>query len=259
MIKIVFVDIDNTLYSWKTHKWDKKSISMLNKMQRNGTLIFISTSRPYPSLKEFGALEKLHPDGIITFNGGAISYKDKILYCYEYPKEIIESIIQIANKYKLSVELCGYNCRFMATKYNKYSNLYFKEFVDSIPEFQEYKDQKVVSLLLCCDKQYDEQILPLISEKCHYYRFGNYGVDIHYKPFYKGDAVAKVLEYLKMKPEDAAAFGDEQADVSMFKNVKYGIALGNSNQCVKDQAFYVTKPVWKHGVYKAIKHLKLHK
>lgn len=258
-VRVIFVDIDNTIYSWSKKRWDMKSISYLRKLSQKGIKIVISTSRPLKSAKEFGAIDLVKPDGVISFNGGAIIYGDELIYSFSYPKDKIVKIIEVANKYKLSVELCGLNSRFMTTKFNTYSNLYFKEFVDSIPPYEEYKDQPVISLLLCAPKDMDEVVKKEIGDDIHYIRFGNYGVDIHQIRFRKGDAVKKMLDYLQISRDDAAAFGDENADISMFENVKFGVALGNATDEVKNAAYYVTKPVHKHGVYKAIKKLKLDK
>lgn len=68
----------------------------------------------------------------------------------------------------------------------------------------------------------------------------------------KGETLRKLLGMLDISPEEAMAFGDAENDITMLKAVKYGIAMGNATDDVKEAAFDVTDTNEKDGVGKGI-------
>ena len=50
----------------------------------------------------------------------------------------------------------------------------------------------------------------------------------------------KLAERLGITPDEIAVFGDGENDLSMFRVVKYPIAMGNAMDTVKKEAFEVT-------------------
>ncbi|SKC11722.1 haloacid dehalogenase-like hydrolase [Sphingobacterium nematocida] len=53
------------------------------------------------------------------------------------------------------------------------------------------------------------------------------------------------------------AFGDGGNDIEMLKYVKYGVAMGNARQEVKDIAYHITGEVDEAGVVQALKYFNL--
>lgn len=56
----------------------------------------------------------------------------------------------------------------------------------------------------------------------------------------KAKGVRILCRHYGISPEEATAFGDGENDVGMLKAVKYGFAMGNASEYVKEQASYVT-------------------
>jgi hypothetical protein len=56
---------------------------------------------------------------------------------------------------------------------------------------------------------------------------------------------------------DSDDFGDDFGDIDMFKECKYGVALGNGKKEVKEIATFVTKTIDESGVAHALKHFKI--
>lgn len=78
-----------------------------------------------------------------------------------------------------------------------------------------------------------------------YYEFNAKGVD-------KASAVKKAFTSLSIHPDEMMAFGDGENDLSMLSYVKYGIAMGNAVQKLKDAAFDITDDNDHDGIAKAI-------
>jgi Cof subfamily protein (haloacid dehalogenase superfamily) len=60
--------------------------------------------------------------------------------------------------------------------------------------------------------------------------------------------ISKLPEFVDIKRENRMSFGDNYNDMELIKDAKYGIAVGNSVQALKDVAYAVTKPNKEHGV-----------
>lgn len=73
-------------------------------------------------------------------------------------------------------------------------------------------------------------------------------IEISDKDVSKGESLKWLLERLQIEPEECAAFGDGDNDVSMLQYAGIGIAVENASYLAKKSADYVTKPHFQDGV-----------
>jgi len=71
----------------------------------------------------------------------------------------------------------------------------------------------------------------------------------------KAQGVRILCSHYEISPEEAAAFGDGENDVGMLKAVKYGFAMGNAPENVKNKAAFVTLTNDEEGILDVIKKL----
>lgn len=64
--KAIFLDVDGTLISFKTHKIPQTTIDALNQVHNNGIKIIISTGRVATDL---GELDAIPYDAVVSLNG----------------------------------------------------------------------------------------------------------------------------------------------------------------------------------------------
>lgn len=62
------------------------------------------------------------------------------------------------------------------------------------------------------------------------------------------DIISFIREYLNLKPEETAAFGDGDNDIDLLKEAGIGIAMENASSKCKDAATFITKHHDKDGV-----------
>ena len=256
-IKIIFVDIDWTLidHSFKPFKYDKKSIKALKKAQKLGIKVFINTARPYHSVKQIKLFDLIKPDGMILSNGGVVIYNNEVLYTSDIKEEYFESICKTAIKNNLNLEgVRVYDC-FMIKELDDATKALFATYPEDIPPVEDYHHQKVIGINLFASKEYDEKFIKILPKDYVYFRYHDFGVDIAPSPHDKGEAIKIVLDKLNISKDHALAIGDDIVDISMFNNVKYGIAMGNAKEEVKIEASHITSHVNKHGVKKALKEI----
>ncbi len=256
-VKAIFVDIDWTLYDHKYKSFDFKSVKALHYLQTKGVKIIVVTSRPLHSAEQLGLFNVLKADGFAFMNGAYILLDDEEIYQYHFPKELLKVVVDKTIEHNLTMELSTKDDRFLIAEKNDYVDYLFSTYQESMPPVIKYDNQDVVTSLLFAPKEYDEILKKEYPKQVAFFRFDDYGVDIAVKKHSKGEAVKLVKEKLHLRDDECMAFGDDIADISMFKEVSYPIALANAKEEVKKEAIYVTKPVWKHGIYFALKKYRL--
>lgn len=86
---------------------------------------------------------------------------------------------------------------------------------------------------------------------------GSNNIEVTLKDATKGNALLKILDLLHSDTDSSMAFGDSENDLDMIRTVRYGIAMGNAQDIVKNAACYVAKTNNENGVAKALKELKV--
>ena len=210
--------------------------------------VFINTARPYHSVEQIKLLDYFVPDGMILCNGGLILYEDKVLYSSDIEVEVFERLSELALSNGLSLQGIRLHDSFMIAEENDAVRSLFTTFPEDMPPVEDYHNQKTVGICLFAPKEYDELFLNDIPKNYIYFRYHDFGVDVAPGPHDKGEAIKVVLDKLNIAKDNAMAIGDDIVDISMFNNVRYGVAMGNGKQEVIDSATHVAKHIDDHGV-----------
>ena len=256
-IRIVFTDIDCTIFdhSRPPSRFDKHSINELKRIQKKGIKVFLCTARPYHSLAEIKLLDLFQPDGMILANGGLVIVGDKVIYRTTMTSKLFEEVCEVALEYGANIEgIRTYDC-FLIKEADKAVHELFATYPEEIPPVEDYHNQDVYGLTLFAHKDLDQYIRPRLSQLLYYFRYHDYGVDVAEVPHVKGEGIKIVLDYLGISKENAMAIGDDLADISMFDEVRFGVAMGNAKDEVKDSSTHITKTVTKHGVKSILRKL----
>lgn len=253
-IKIVFFDIDHTLFDHKNGHFTSSSFKAMEKLHKKGVNFFLCTARPYRSMMWLGPFARFNFDGFICVNGGLINMNEKTIYADFINPDVVRKMIDFANKEKLTLEIMTDQDAYFATPVTNIALEFMKTWKETKPILKSYHDENVTSMLLFSTVDNEDF---LNSLPIYWHRFAKEGIDIYPHDLKKGKGIKIVLDKLGLNKENAMAFGDDLQDISMFLEVKYGIAMGNAKEEVKKSAYYVTKSIDKDGIYHAFKHFKL--
>ena len=83
--------------------------------------------------------------------------------------------------------------------------------------------------------------------------FGDNSGELSVPGVNKQYAIDKLIKHLDIPRENTYAYGDGLNDIDMLEYCKYGIAVGNSKEALKEIADEVTDDIAEDGIYNSMK------
>ena len=263
-IKAVFFDIDGTFLN------DRKRVSSstkkaISQMKEDGILVGLATGRGPGFVQPF--MDNLGLDFAVTYNGQYILTHDKVLYQNQLPKSTVYNLIRYATKHRREISLgtstglVGSNIISMGTsKFGQivsrivpksWAKLVERSFKSLIRRF---KPQSIETLKTIMRETEDiEEKFPHVKIT----RSSPYSADIISADQSKLKGIAHLGEVFGFELSEVMAFGDSENDLEMLSGVGIGVAMGNGEDELKDQATHVTDTNNQNGIAKALSHYGL--
>lgn len=256
MYKVIFFDVDGTLYSHVTHKVPESTIKSLNALREKGIKLIICTGRHISTLNrlDLGALQF---DGFITSNG-QICYdaEQNFLNGNSFDPVSLDFIITLFNKKEIPITLISENQVYLNFVNESADSLYSK-FGITLPPVKEYKGEPIYQASAEISIEDEDEFIAIMPSTCKLARWAECGTDIVTTDGGKGFGIKYFLKHLGFTKEDAMAFGDAQNDIEMFEEVGTSIAMGNGMEALKAKATYITSDIDDDGIEKALKYFNL--
>ena len=257
-IRIVFTDIDGTLFSHRTGRVPPSAIEAIQKLQAKGIKVFLCSGRNYYLIRKSGILDIIHPDGIVMMNGACVSIGGNTIYKYEIPKEVVNAIIKFSYRLKFGVTLIeeseghiNYIDDRVIEAHAKYGTRFPQPRKFPIPY-----DRPVYQIIAFCDAFDESLFLPHLTD-CKAARWDEYAVDIMPNDSDKAKGILATLEHFGWEAENAMSLGDHNNDIEMMQFTGISVAMGNAIPEVKEIADYVTDDIDEDGWGNAMKHFGL--
>lgn len=259
---IIFFDIDGTLIdlSRGINSPTEKTKEAIKLLREKGHFAIIASARAeMPNY--FKGMEF---DGFIGGNGSIIEFKGEIIREVVMSKEQVEELIDIFKTYKGQFNFKGKKDRWVSSL-NHPLMLKQMELFGGNPDDGRIVDWNVedikatkATVIFETEKQLNECADALPSEwEYDAYSDVNYRIDINMPGCTKGKGVRYLYEALGINYEDTMAFGDNLNDIDMLQNVKYGIAMGNATEKLKEIAYSITEDVTRDGIYEALSKMNI--
>lgn len=268
MIKAMFFDLDGTLLN-DEKKIQQSSKIVLNKCKKQGINICIATARP-PLLKKmlsFSEEEEQLFDGGVYCNGGCLKINNVREYMY-IPKEVVSKTIDTVKKYNgLNIALQMEN-EIHAFRYPLEDYAYDKwgiEKEESLTLEQAYVD-KSVKILIHYENIIDsvtrlpKELIEELYRYCEgkavmYVTDEEKVIQIINKDTNKKQSIEKIRRKLGIEKDEVAVFGNDVNDIEMLSAYKNSVAMGNSEEKVKEIANIITKGNNDDGIAYAIENI----
>ncbi len=243
-IKIVFTDIDGTLFSHRTSRVPPSAIEAIHRLQAKGIKVFFCSGRNYYLIRKTGLLNTVKPDGLITMNGSNAIIEGNIIYRYPIPSEVVDKMILFAKRLRFGLTLIEENEGHINMIDERVISAHEK-YGTRFPQprtFPDHYDRVVYQMIAFCDEFDESLFLPHLGN-CKSARWDEYAVDIMLQDSDKSKGILNALEYLHLEPKQAMCFGDGLNDIEMMQFVGISVCMGNGNSKTKEVADYVTDDI----------------
>ncbi|MEI3117168.1 MAG: HAD family hydrolase [Merdibacter sp.] len=283
-IRLIVTDMDGTLLNYEDHI-SKENKEALLAYQQNGTKVMLASGRGYLRLKPY--IDELH---LNEYGGLLIESNGTALYsCQKNERHIFEQMTQqeaiqlfsLLEPFQTEIQFY-----FDSGVYYYFPQelVTFKEIErkqrnlpDDYPwmggpwswvndtrngypdqkqiySLSEIKQEKINKVNLSHDEQTITRLLKeikkVLPEHYHMVRTCSRMLEISLKSVSKGNALRYYMKKMNISPDEVIAFGDGENDISMFKEIKYSVAMGNASDFVKRQASAITDTNENSGIAK---------
>lgn len=258
----IFFDIDGTIWDYKNYIPDSTA-KAIKKAQANGHRCFINTgrARAYVRNKE---LLSLGFDGIVSACGCMIEYDGRVILNHLVSREDAIKTMESVRRNRLKPILEGPDHLYLDIedfKGNLYVNKLVNEIGSSILRITDNWGNWQMNKLSCEFRDSD-------SDKCFRELSDIYTIMIHDdnnekvvemvpKGFDKGSGILAVCEYFNADPKDTMAFGDSVNDREMLETAGISVAMGRSDNIVKEICDYTTELLENDGIWRALEKYKI--
>lgn len=277
-MKLIFLDADGTLLQ-SNGIVPESAIIACQKAKQNGHLICLATGRQ--PIEIIGDLTKINYDACICGSGATVVIKDKIVYDNKIDFDEGKKLKKYFSTNHIPLILDTSSGLFA----KKDVVDYLKKNLNQICKGYSEEEKKNHSLSLVIeliqilnDKQFDDcpfnklsflnSPIPICEIENHfkdkydiisstYEPYGPNSGELTKKGITKANGIRIISDYYHIKKKDVISIGDNYNDLPMFEESSISVAMGNSNNDIKEKANYVTTNIDQDGIYNAFKYLKL--
>ncbi|MBO5389286.1 MAG: HAD family phosphatase [Lachnospiraceae bacterium] len=261
--KILILDIDGTLVNSKK-EITPETLKYLLKIQEQGHIVALASGRPYPGMKAFAKQLKLQEYGgyVLSFNGGkVISCKtEEVVFQKAIPNSYLKTIYDYAISNQLGMVTYKGDEVLTGTEidgYMEYEARLNSMVIHKVDDFLDAVDFDMTKCLLTAEpakaEVCEKELAELLSPGLNVFRSEPYFIEITTKGVDKAESVDKLVKAIGMKQEDTICCGDGFNDLTMVQYAGVGVAMGNAQQVVKDNADYITASCDEDGIVQVIK------
>lgn len=259
MIKLVVSDLDGTLLKNGAQRLDPSLFPLIMALKEKGVQFAAASGRQLHSLHQLFAPIRDHIY-YIAENGSLCIHNGTVLAKGEIPRRLGLELFQFSRSYPhcnclLSCESCAYT----DSKNDSFLHLMKQEIRSHIYVVEDLSQVEEIFLKISfCDFTDTETLFQhsyrRFSSQLKVFTAGPGWVDFAATGFNKGTALARLTDYLRIRPEECMAFGDEYNDKEMLQFAGISYAMAGGAKGIEKYASHVTDSV-EHVLRDLLDHL----
>lgn len=259
MIKLIVTDVDDTLVPESHMDLNPEYFEVIQKLQEKGVMFVAASGRQKTSVKK--VFEPIQDEiAYLADNGTDIKTKDfaKSMRFQEGDYEKLAKDLQaLDGRFEYMPSKPDWN--FVREGAEDFYNLIvgYGCQVKKVEDLTKLEDISKVSLYHPdgIPEEIEKRMQDLWSERMDVCIAGRVYLDFTNKGCNKGKGLEVLQEYYEITPEETVAFGNADNDISMIKRAKYGYAVGNASEGLKQAAYEVIGPMKEDAVLKKMKEI----
>ncbi len=255
--KIIFFDIDRTLYDPDIKGIPQSTIKALKKLRMNKDIeIAIATGRAFYMLHIIEEIKE-YINIFITINGQIIIKDGITIYKNPIPKEQVKCVVNMFEEFELKYGFLGEfdeTLNIVDEKGKKAFELINMKLPRVDPHF--YQDNEIYQMWSFCDRKLHEHFRKEFNNLEVVSWLGD-GFDVLSGGMSKKEGIKRILEIENISLENAYAFGDGDNDIEMLDFIPNSVCMDNGSISAKKHAKYLTSDIKDDGVLKGLINLGL--
>lgn len=255
--KIIFFDIDRTLYDPDIKGIPASTIEALKKLRENKDVeIAIATGRAFYMLHNIEEIKE-YINIFITINGQIIIKDGVTIYRNPIPKKQINHVVSMFDQHKLKYGFLGEFDETLNIVDEK-GKLAFEHVNMKLPRIDPdfYKDNDIFQMWSFCERKLHGFFRDKF-ENLEVVSWLGDGFDVLSGGMSKKEGIKKILEIEGIKLENAYAFGDGDNDIEMLDFIPNSVCMDNGTDLAKKHARYLTSDIKNDGILKGLINLGL--
>ncbi len=255
MIKAIFLDIDGTLVSMKTHKIPQSAIDAIAQAKSKGVKIFIATGRPTSLINNIPELQERDLiDGYVTMNGAYCIVDGEVVHKNPLSIDQVKTIIEFSIEQNISCPVILEHSSGVFQPTPLFEEIFYKK-INVAPMTEFTVSEVFAKEIFQLSPFIDQKLEVLLSQRLsciEINRWDNNFVDMGSKGSTKSHGIDVMCKHFGLEVSETMAIGDGGNDISMLEYAGLGVAMGNAAAHVQASANYVTAHIDDGGLAAAI-------
>lgn len=254
MIRAIFLDVDGTLISFRTHRIPASAVEALRRAHDRGVRLFIATGRAVTDLE---LLEPIPYEGVVALNGAECVLRDgRVVVRHLIPREEFERALELSDAWDFPVGL-ELNDGIFVNRVTPIVEELAHMIAHPVPEAVDLR--RLFERGDCCQMCFyvDPQLGARIMEQLPSLvatRWCPIFSDVNVRGVDKATGMAEFAARGGFEVGEAMAFGDGGNDVPMLRAAGVGVAMGGACDEALQAADWVTATVDDDGIRRALEH-----
>lgn len=252
MIKLVASDLDGTLLQNDAQELTTRAIELIRELTNRGIYFVAASGRQYEN--EVHLFEPIKDKiSYIAENGSLCIHEGKVISRTVIDMELIHRIIEeVKQDGRFEFLISKENACYIENNDPVFVNHIINVVKNTTKIVEDVRNVKGPILKIAIGNMKDgadiiegylKHLQNKFSSEIKVVTSGNIWIDFIAPGTNKGTALLKLLEVLKIKPEECMAFGDQRNDVEMLQAVGTSYAMANAISGISDYSTHVTDSV----------------
>jgi hypothetical protein len=258
--KAIFLDIDGTLVSFKTHTIPASTLEAVKAARCKGIKVYVATGRPLLFIDNLGELEY---DGLVTTTGAhCIDREGNSFALRTVDRRDVERLVrhhETCPQEAFPIIFVAQDELFvtgLSPELEDLSRLLNFEIPAVLPVAHAL-EKDILQIIAFFSPQDEARYMEQLMPGCVAMRWHHTFADIITRGVSKSYGIDRMLEHEGISLNQTIAFGDGGNDIDMLRHVGLGIAMGNASDEVKAAAGFVTRSVDDDGIEYALRTLEI--
>ena len=253
--KIVFFDIDDTIYRKYTDTLRPSVFRAMAALKSRGILTAIATGRSPAALpdKVKMLIAETGIDMLVTINGQYTTFRGEVLQAYPLDMAGMEKMCAFFDRQGIAYAFVNHNEIAVSEATPRVREALSHIVAGFVCDKDYFYKKPVYQMLVFADAAEEKAIAGKVAaEGFKLVRWHETAVDMLRPEGSKARGIAHALDVLGIPINEAAAFGDGLNDVEMLSAVGLGVAMGNGADEAKAAADFVCPSVDEDGVWRGL-------